>query len=118
WLATQLVLLRALPPAPQLALVSLTTVALSAFASNAATVAVLLPILASSVEPAQVDSVLFAATFAASCDFALPAGTPPNAIVFGSGYVSIPRMARTGAVLDVLAALWAALWCGLMVPVI
>lgn len=118
WLGTQLVLLRELPGAPQLALVSLTTVALSAFASNAATVAVLLPILATSVAPAQIDSVLFAATFAASCDFALPAGTPPNAIVFGSGYVSIPQMARIGVVLDVLAALWAALWCGLMVPLI
>jgi sodium-dependent dicarboxylate transporter 2/3/5 len=118
WLGTQLVLLRSLPPAPQLALVSLTTVALSAFASNAATVAVLLPILATSVAPAQVEPVLFAATFAASCDFALPAGTPPNAIVFGSGYVSIPQMARTGVVLDVLAALWAAFWCGWMVPLI
>ena len=94
------------------------TVAISAFASNAATVAVLLPILATSVAPGQVETVLFAATFAASCDFALPAGTPPNAIVFGSGYVTIPVMARTGVVLDVLAALWAALWCGLVVPLV
>jgi sodium-dependent dicarboxylate transporter 2/3/5 len=62
--------------------------------------------------------VLFAATVAASCDFALPAGTPPNAIVFGSGYVTIPRMARTGVVLDLLAALLAALWCGLAVPLV
>lgn len=118
WLGTQIVGLRALDAAPQLALVCLVTVALSAFASNAATVAVLLPILATTVAPERVDSVLFAATFAASCDFALPAGTPPNAIVFGSGYVSIPRMAKTGVWLDVLAALWAALWCGLMVPLV
>jgi sodium-dependent dicarboxylate transporter 2/3/5 len=59
-------------------------------------------------------SVLFAATIASSCDFALPAGTPPNAIVFGSGYVKIPRMARTGAVLDAAAAILAAAWCWLM----
>lgn len=118
WLGTQLVALRSLAPTPQLVLVSLVTVALSAFASNAATVAVLLPILATSVAPGQVEAVLFAATFAASCDFALPAGTPPNAIVFGSGYVTIPVMARNGAVLDVLAALWAAIWCGFAVPLV
>lgn len=118
WLGTSLVGLRELAPAPQLVLISLVTVALSAFASNAATVAVLLPILATTVAPEQVEPVLFAATFAASCDFALPAGTPPNAIVFGSGYVTIPVMARTGVVLDVLAACWAALWCGLMVPLV
>jgi sodium-dependent dicarboxylate transporter 2/3/5 len=61
-------------------------------------------------------AVLFAATIASSCDFALPAGTPPNAIVFGSGYVTIPRMARVGVVLDVAAALLAAAWCWLAVP--
>ena len=118
WLGTAIGGLRELAPMPQLVLVSLVTVSISAFASNAATVAVLLPILATTVAPAQVDPVLFAATFAASCDFALPAGTPPNAIVFGSGYVTIPLMARTGVVLDLLAALWAALWCGLMVPLV
>lgn len=118
WLGQQIGGLRALAPAPQLALICLVTVGLSAFASNAATVAVILPILATSVAAERVDTVLFAATFAASCDFALPAGTPPNAIVFGSGYITIPKMARTGVVLDVLAALWAALWCGLMVPIV
>jgi sodium-dependent dicarboxylate transporter 2/3/5 len=91
-------------------------VTLSAFASNAATVAVLLPVLAASVAPEHANAVLFAATFAASCDFALPAGTPPNAIVFGSGYLTIPLMARTGVLLDALGALLAALWCGFIVP--
>mgnify|MGYP001579386479 CR=1 FL=1 len=55
--------------------------------------------------------MLFASAIAASCDFALPAGTPPNAIVFGSGYVTIPRMAKTGVLLDLLAAALAACWC-------
>jgi sodium-dependent dicarboxylate transporter 2/3/5 len=31
----------------------------------------------------------------------MPVGTPPNAIVFGSGYVSLPQMARAGIVLNV-----------------
>jgi sodium-dependent dicarboxylate transporter 2/3/5 len=116
WLGAQLALLRGLPGFAQVVIASLFTVALSAFASNAATVAVMLPVLAGSVAPEVVHTVLFAATFAASCDFALPAGTPPNAIVFGSGYVSIPLMARTGVRLDLLAALLCAAWCWLAVP--
>lgn len=116
WLGAQLALLRELPPLGQVVAASLVSVMLSAFASNTATVAVLLPVLASSVAPEHANAVLFAATFAASCDFALPAGTPPNAIVFGSGYIGVPLMAKTGARLDLLAALLAGLWCFLAVP--
>jgi sodium-dependent dicarboxylate transporter 2/3/5 len=116
WMGAQLAALAGSPPLLQVTAASLTTVTLSAFASNAATVAVLLPVLASSASPEHVSTVLFAATFAASCDFALPAGTPPNAIVFGSGYLTIPLMVRTGVVLDAVAALLAALWCWLAVP--
>jgi sodium-dependent dicarboxylate transporter 2/3/5 len=110
WLGSQLLALRPALPFAQVALASVIAVAMSAFASNTATVAVLLPVLAGSVEAQYVHAALFAATFAASCDFALPAGTPPNAIVFGSGYVSVPLMARTGVALDVVAALLAAAW--------
>jgi sodium-dependent dicarboxylate transporter 2/3/5 len=116
WMGAQLAALAGSPPLLQITAASFTTVTLSAFASNAATVAVLLPVLAGSVSPEHVHAVLFAAAFAASCDFALPAGTPPNAIVFGSGYLTIPLMVRTGMVLDAFAALLAALWCWLAVP--
>jgi sodium-dependent dicarboxylate transporter 2/3/5 len=85
-------------------------------ASNTATIAVMLVVLKDAVAPEVMTTTLFAATNAASCDFALPAGTPPNAIVFGSGYVTIPRMARTGVLLDLAAAALAALWCWLIVP--
>jgi len=116
WMGSQLAALRDSAPLLQITAASYTTVTLSAFASNAATVAVLLPVLAGSVTPEHVNSVLFAATFAASCDFALPAGTPPNPIVFGSGYLTIPMMVRTGVPLDAAAALLAALWCWIAVP--
>jgi sodium-dependent dicarboxylate transporter 2/3/5 len=118
WIGSQLALLREFSGAAQIAAASVVAVALTAVASNAATTAVLLPILGSSASPEHVHAVLFAATFSASCDFALPAGTPPNAIVFGSGYVTIPQMARVGVKLDLAAALWSALWCALMTPVI
>jgi sodium-dependent dicarboxylate transporter 2/3/5 len=116
WLGTQLAALTGSPALVQIGAASVTAVTLSAFASNAATVAVLLPVLAGSASPEAMASVLFAATFAASCDFALPAGTPPNAIVFGSGYLTIPTMVRTGVPLDAAAALLAALWCWIAVP--
>jgi sodium-dependent dicarboxylate transporter 2/3/5 len=118
WLAGRLTALREAPPAAQLLLASLATVALSAVASNVATIAVMLAVLQSSVAPAIATTALFTATMAASCDFALPAGTPPNAIVFGSGYLSVPRMAKTGVVLDLLAAGFAAALAALLVPLV
>jgi sodium-dependent dicarboxylate transporter 2/3/5 len=115
WTAGQLVAVRDMQPAAQLLVAALVTVGVSAVASNTATIAIMLVVLRDAVPGPFLPTVLFTATIAASCDFALPAGTPPNAIVFGSGYVSIPRMARTGVVLDLLAALLAAAWCGLVV---
>ena len=111
WLAQQLAGLRELAPFAQVLIASTATVALSAFASNIATLAVMLNVLVGSVSPLYLNATLFAATLAASCDFALPVGTPPNAIVFGSGYVTVRRMASTGVLLDALGALLAAAWC-------
>ena len=42
------------------------------------------------------------ATIAASCAFMLPSATAPNAIVFSSGHVTIPQMARTGLRLNII----------------
>ena len=116
WLGGELGWLRHMPGFLQVLAASVACVAVSAVASNTATVAVMLPLLRSAAAPAQLNTVLFASAFSASCDFALPAGTPPNAIVFGSGYVSFLRMARTGVLLDVFAAALAAAWCWVAVP--
>jgi sodium-dependent dicarboxylate transporter 2/3/5 len=99
YLATWLGALAGLPLGLELLLTSLATVALSAVASNTATVNLMLNILPRSMP------VLTVASIAASCDFALPAGTPPNAIVFGSGYIRLPTMMRIGVLLDLMAAL-------------
>jgi sodium-dependent dicarboxylate transporter 2/3/5 len=99
WLITRLSGLEALPALAQHGVVATTTILLSAIASNTATVNVMLNVLPAS------RPLMAVSTFAASCDFALPAGTPPNAIVFGSGYVRLPVMMKAGVLLDVLAAL-------------
>jgi sodium-dependent dicarboxylate transporter 2/3/5 len=118
WLGSQLLAIRGLPPFGQVLLASVAVVALSAVASNTATIAVMLVVLKDAVAPDVMTTTLFAATIACSCDFALPVGTPPNAIVFGSGYISIPRMARTGVVLDLMAAIVAAVWCWFVVRLV
>jgi len=48
--------------------------------------------------------LMIPATLSASCAFMLPVATPPNAIVFGSPWVTIPRMARTGLLLNLIGA--------------
>lgn len=75
------------------------------FTSNLATVTMILPVLApiaisSGIEPIV---LMMAATMAASCGFMMPAGTPPNAIAFGTGYLRIWDMIRTGFVLNVVS---------------
>ena len=88
---------------------SLATVYFGAIASNVAITAVMLVVLQGSSGLNSIP-LLATATLAASCDFMLPAGTPPNAIVFGSGYLTIPRMVRIGFFLDLSAAVILALW--------
>jgi sodium-dependent dicarboxylate transporter 2/3/5 len=55
---------------------------------------------------------------AASFAFSLPVATPPNAVVFGSGLVSVPTMARAGVLLNVLGALLVTLLATGWLPVV
>lgn len=71
---------------------------LTEFTSNLATVTMILPVLAPIAISAGVHPfmLMVGATLAASCGFMMPAGTPPNAIAFGSGYLSIWDMVKNG----------------------
>jgi len=78
---------------------------LSELASNTAVAAMMMPI-AAALAPAVGEppvALMLVAALAASTGFALPVATPPNAIVFGSGQVTVRQMARAGILLDVLA---------------
>lgn len=73
--------------------------------SNVAAAATAMPILAaiSAATDYPVLLLLAPAAMAASCGFMLPVGTPPNAIVFATGRVSLPAMMRAGALVDLAA---------------
>jgi len=75
--------------------------------SNTALVALVAPMLAGIAIGLDQPMVhlLIPITLASSCAFMLPMATPPNAIVFASGYVTIPQMARAGILLNLLASL-------------
>ena len=77
---------------------------LSNVTSNTGTVSMMLPVMVAMAIAMQVHpfGLMIAATTAASFAFMLPVGTPPNAVVFGSGYISIPEMARTGFILTLI----------------
>ncbi|MCU0515923.1 MAG: DASS family sodium-coupled anion symporter, partial [Oscillatoria sp. Prado101] len=79
---------------PDMAFVGLTVsavVMLTELASNTATVAALLPVMVSAAQVAGHDpvAVSIAIAMAASCAFMLPVATPPNAIIFASGHVTV-----------------------------
>jgi sodium-dependent dicarboxylate transporter 2/3/5 len=95
-------------------------VLLTELTSNTATTAAFLPVLASlaaalGIEPL---TLLVPATLAASCAFMLPVATPPNAIVYGSGMVTVPQMARAGAWLNLLFLLLVGFGVALLVPLV
>lgn len=81
--------------------------------SNLALVVLMLPVVAElAVEMGQ-DPLIFAVpvTLASSCAFMLPMATPPNAIVFASGDITIPQMAKTGFLLNIISTILIALFC-------
>jgi len=81
-------------------------VMLTEVASNTASSALMVPIFASIAEAMGISASVMAVVVAisASCAFMLPVATPPNAIVFGSGYVPQTQMMRAGMVMNLVLA--------------
>ncbi|MFX0558547.1 SLC13 family permease [Maribacter sp. CXY002] len=75
--------------------------------SNVALVAVLAPVVAGIAIGLELPIVylLIPITMASSCAFMLPMATPPNAIVFASGYIKVHEMAKAGIFLNLIAVL-------------
>ena len=73
--------------------------------SNVALVAVLAPVVAGIAIGLEIPILylLIPVTMASSCAFMLPMATPPNAIVFASGYIKVHEMARVGIILNLIS---------------
>jgi sodium-dependent dicarboxylate transporter 2/3/5 len=77
---------------------------LTELTSNIATTATFLPVVGAVALEAGLNPIVLTVpiTLAASCAFMLPVATPPNAIVFGSGLLTIPKMVRAGLALNLI----------------
>ena len=57
-----------------------------------------------------------AAALAAAMAFMLPVATPPNAIVFASGYITIPQMAKAGFFLNLIGVVVISVLGSILIP--
>ncbi|HET9480568.1 MAG TPA: DASS family sodium-coupled anion symporter [Candidatus Polarisedimenticolia bacterium] len=101
-------------PAGLLAVTVAVSILVSEFASNTAAATLLVPVAISAAEASGFNPVppALAVGLAATCGFIFPVSTPPNAIVFGTGLLPLPRMIRVGVLLDVTS--FFVVWLGLL----
>jgi len=86
--------------------------------SNVALVTIFLPVVGGIAIGTGLDplALMIPVTLAASCAFMLPMSTPPNAIVFASGHLTVVQMVRAGVILNIMAILWIALLSKWLIP--
>lgn len=104
WLGASLQAIGTLPLAAIVIIAATMIIFLTELTSNIATTATFLPVVGAIAIESGFDPIVMTVpvTFAASCAFMLPVATPPNAIVFGSGMLTIPKMARAGMMLNIV----------------
>jgi len=102
WVGGKFTLLEGVPTFMIVLIVSALLALSGEVTSNTATAAIMMPILSAMAPELGIHPLLlmFPAGMAISCGFMLPAATPPNAIVFGAGRISVPQMARAGFLVD------------------
>ncbi|MBT8069277.1 MAG: SLC13/DASS family transporter [Xanthomonadales bacterium] len=105
--AGRLEAMAALPVWLMILLISLTVTFTTEVTSNTATASLLMPLLAATAVAMQIDPFLLMipAALSASCAFMLPVATAPNAVIYGSGRLTVKDMARAGLVLNLFGAI-------------
>lgn len=105
---------------PTVSLLILLMLFMTELMSNVALVAVLAPVMAGIAMGLNIPILylLIPVTMASSCAFMLPMSTPPNAIVFASGYVKVSQMARAGILINLLAILLLIFLYAYIIPLI
>jgi sodium-dependent dicarboxylate transporter 2/3/5 len=119
WLGSNLYEIGMLPLALLVLIIATMIIFLTELTSNVATTLTFMPVVGAIALEAGYDPIvlLVPVTLAASCAFMLPVATPPNAIVFGSGLLTIPEMVRTGIVLNLISIVVVSLAALVLAPI-
>jgi sodium-dependent dicarboxylate transporter 2/3/5 len=101
-------------------LVTFISLFISEVMSNVAQVIVFAPVVSSLADALHMNPLLLGIpmTLAASCASMMPMGTPPNAIVFASGYIKLSQMTRTGFVMNIICVILITLFSWFFLPMI
>ena len=120
WIGNQSIFLKNFSPFIILLLLVLSVNFLTEITSNLATVSMLLPILASIGSTIGIHPyiLMISTTIAASCAFMLPVATPPNAIVFGSGYLKMNDMVKTGLFMNIISIILISIYIYFFLPLL
>jgi sodium-dependent dicarboxylate transporter 2/3/5 len=118
WLGESLAPLNAFGAALLIVAAVALVIFLTELTSNLATTATLLPVIGAIAIQAGMPPLMLTVpiTIAASCAFMLPVATPPNAIVFATGQLSIPQMIKAGLVLNLFAIIMISVIAIFLVP--
>ena len=118
WIGSQMTLLEGVSLIMLLFIIVAAVNFLTEITSNLATAAMLLPILAPLAVTIDVHPyiLMVGTTVAASCAFMLPVATPPNAVVFGSGYLRIPDMVKAGIWMNLISIVLIVLFTYFVLP--
>jgi len=120
WLGEQLLFLEGLSPIIVLFAIVTLVIFLTELTSNTAIATLMMPIMASFAIAMGEDprAFMIAAAIAASGAFMLPVATPPNAIMFGTGYVTISQMVRNGIALNLICMILITVMCYFLIPIV
>jgi solute carrier family 13 (sodium-dependent dicarboxylate transporter), member 2/3/5 len=101
-------------------LVTFISLFVSEVMSNVAQVIVFAPVVSSLADALEMNPLLLGIpmTLAASCASMMPMGTPPNAIVFASGYIRLNQMTRTGFVMNIICVILITLFSWFFLPMV
>lgn len=100
--------------------ITVVTIFLSEVMSNVAQVIVFAPVVTSLAIALKMDPLLLGIpmTLAASCASMLPMGTPPNAIVFASGYIKLKHMTKAGLIMNIISIILITLFSWFLLPLL
>ena len=107
WIGGGLDVFAQMPLLVLIAAVSVLVILLTEITSNTATTVAFLPVIGALATALAIDPMVLAApaALAASCAFMLPVATPPNAIVYGTGHVTVAQMMRAGLILNLVGVI-------------